>query len=107
MKRNFLIIMFIVFALIHARGQDIVEIEIGQAATIDTTFHIPCDGWTDYSWSTYILTADQIGTALNINEIQFNVANEPTSYQMHNQQIYLKQTQYTEPLNPNNAVGFQ
>lgn len=45
-----------------------VYVETGDGT--DTTSYAPFDGWYGYSWSSYILTADEIGQALEINEIQ-------------------------------------
>ncbi len=69
-------------------------IEIGDGNTPNS--YIPFYGIYDYSWSTYILTSQQLGFAMDINEIQFQIGNEPSNYSMENQQIYLKHTNDTE-----------
>ncbi|MFA7056874.1 MAG: GLUG motif-containing protein [Candidatus Cloacimonadales bacterium] len=71
-----------------------VYTEIGDG--VETTNDAPVNGWYDYSWSSYILTAEEIGQALVINEIQFNVNNKPNSYQTDNQQVYLRLTSESE-----------
>ncbi len=71
-----------------------VYVEIGDGDT--TTNYIPAYGYYDYSWSNYILTSEQIGDAIDINEIQFNVGNTPANYAMENQQLYMKLTTDTE-----------
>ena len=71
-----------------------VFVEIGDGET--TTNYVPFYGLYDYSWSTYILTSEQIGDAIDINQLQFNVGNTPANYQMENQQVYMKLTTDTE-----------
>ena len=51
-----------------------VYTEIGDG--VETTNDAPVNGWYDYSWSSYILTAEVIGQALVINEIQFILNNK-------------------------------
>ncbi len=71
-----------------------VYVEIGDGT--ETTNYLPFYGFYDYSWSNYILTSEQIGDAIDINEIQFNVGNTPSNYAMENQQVYMKLTTETE-----------
>ena len=71
-----------------------VYVEIGSGET--TTNYIPFYGFYDYGWSNYILTSGQIGNAIDINELQFNVGNTPENYAMENQQVYMKLTTDTE-----------
>ncbi len=71
-----------------------VFVEIGDGTT--TTNYVPAYGLYDYSWSNYILTSAQIGNAIEINEIQFNVGNTPANYFMENQQVYMKLTSENE-----------
>lgn len=72
-----------------------LEIEIGDGNT--TSSNLPCDLSNYYSWASYILTADQIGSSLSINELQFEVSYLNYSYTVYNQKVYLKQTNADEP----------
>ena len=71
-----------------------VFVEIGDGTT--TTNYVPFNGYYNYGWSTYILTSDQIGDAIDINELKFNVDNTPSDYTANSQQIYMKLTTDTE-----------
>ncbi|MBI9030599.1 hypothetical protein JEZ13_01155, partial [bacterium] len=96
MKRVILILMVLGMTVggLWAQQQ---YIEIGTGET--TTNYIPVYGFYDYSWSNYILTSDQIGNTIDINEIKFNVGNTPSNYTMNNQQLYLKHTSASEVAN--------
>ncbi len=84
-----LVALLVAFTSIFA-----VYVEIGDGDT--TTNYIPFYGYYDYGWTNYILTSEQIGDAIDINEIQFNVGNTPANYAMENQQLYMKLTTDTE-----------
>ena len=90
MKRIFTSLLLIAFSFTLIHSQAVVEIEIGDGTT--TTNNFPCNGSYDYSWANFIITADQFGTTFIINEILFDVANNPSNYTMENQQIYLGYT---------------
>ncbi len=92
MKRLIMILLFLGIAFSGLLAQQYVEIGTGSSITQ----YIPLYGYYDYSWSSYILTSDQIGNALDINQIQFNVSNNPSNYVTNNQQIYMKLTSETE-----------
>ena len=82
MKKLPFIILLIVLAVTTVYGQANYVIEIGDGTS--TTHSMPCDGYWSYAWSTYILTTEQIGTPMLINEIQFDVDNNPSNYTMNN-----------------------
>ena len=63
-------------------------IEIGDGNTPNS--YVPFYGIYAYSWSTYILTSQQLGFALDINEITFQIGNEPSNYSKEIQQNYHK-----------------
>src|SRR5690554_4474643 len=89
-----------------------ITVQIGDGTTI--TKDIPCSGQFKYSWSNYILTAEQIGSSLQINQIQFEVVNTFPQCIMRNQQLYLKHivanevtNAYPNPVNNDFTLVFE
>ena len=80
-----------------------VSVEIGDGTT--TTSYMPFYGYYGNGWAHYILPGDAITAAINIDAIEFNVSNTPSSYETTDQYIYMKLTNettvtaaYTDPL---------
>ncbi len=91
MKKKTLTILALLFVFTSMFS---LFVEIGDGTT--TTNYFPSYGYYDNSWSNYILTSDQIGDAIEINQIQFNVGNTPANYEMVDQKLYLKLVTETE-----------
>ncbi|OQY38752.1 MAG: hypothetical protein B6226_03145, partial [Candidatus Cloacimonetes bacterium 4572_65] len=85
MKKIFLLILLLSLAISPVFAS---FVEIGDATS--STVNIPLNGYWDYSWSNSIYTTAQVGAAIDITELQFNVSNNPTNYLMSNQTIYMK-----------------
>ncbi|MCD4818288.1 MAG: choice-of-anchor J domain-containing protein [Candidatus Cloacimonetes bacterium] len=84
-------IILVVFTLLFITSLTwAAYVEIG-SGTSDTEY-VPTYGWYDYSWSQVIYLQSEIGSAININKISYNVQNTPSSYTMPDQKIYMKHT---------------
>lgn len=90
MKRMIFILLFIGLTITTLYSQSVLEIEVGDGTT--NTSNFPCNGNYDYSWTNYIIPAEQFRNSIAIDEILFEVANEPSNYTMNNQQLYLGYT---------------
>src|SRR5690554_5736550 len=92
MKRNLFLILCLtlVLGLFSATSLYASYVEIGTGT--GTNYYVPCNGLYDYSWSRTIYLQTEIGSAIDITEISYNVSNIPTSYQMLDQSIYMKLT---------------
>ncbi|KQC05236.1 MAG: hypothetical protein APR54_00035 [Candidatus Cloacimonas sp. SDB] len=65
-------------------------IEIGAGTT--TNYYIPFYGNYDYGWSRVIYLQSEIGAAMNIGTLSYNVSSSPSNYETINQKIYMKHT---------------
>ena len=83
-------------------------IEIGDGT--GTQSYNPCYGYYNYSWSQTIYLQSEIGMAVDITGVMYNVSNAPSSYQMDNQEVWVGHTALNEfPDNVNvdpAALGF-
>ena len=55
-------------------------------------WRVPFYGSYDYGWSKIIYTQSEIGEAITINKIAFDVSNTPSSYTTNDQRIYMAHT---------------
>jgi NAD(P)H-hydrate repair Nnr-like enzyme with NAD(P)H-hydrate dehydratase domain len=101
-KKSILFILLSFLSFTYLSG---LFVEVGSGTQISN--YVPTYGWYDYSWSNYILSSEQLGDAIEINQIQYNVSNTPANYLMENQQIYMKLTTDTEVTvgTPNPAIN--
>ncbi|MBI9032137.1 carboxypeptidase regulatory-like domain-containing protein [bacterium] len=88
MRKVMLILMY--FLLLVWSLSAVEYIEIGNGTS--TTDCVPVRASSDYGWSKYILTSDQLGEANEIYGIDFYVGNNPENYTINNQYLYLKHT---------------
>ncbi len=85
MKKTIFVILMTIFTITSSFA---VFVEIGNGGGSN---HLsPSNGYYAYGWSTFILTSEQIGQAIEINGINFNVSNQPNAYEMTNQKLYIK-----------------
>lgn len=61
---------------------------IGTGTTANS--YVPLYGYYDYSWSSAIYKAADIGSAMKITSLWYYVANSPNNYTTNNQKVYLK-----------------
>ena len=54
--------------------------------------YVPFYGFYDYGWSKIIYTQSEIGEAITIDKIAFDVSNDPSSYTTDDQRIYMAHT---------------
>jgi len=87
MKKIVCILAMLLFTTSMAFG---AYVEIGTGTT--ATSSVPTNGLWDYSWSQVIYLQSEIGDAIDINKISYNVSTEPDSYTMPDQKIYMKHT---------------
>jgi len=87
MKKIACILAMLLFITSMAFG---AYIEIGDGTS--TIGYVPAYGLYDYSWSQVIYLQSEIGDAIDINKISYNVSTEPDSYTMPDQKIYMKHT---------------
>ncbi len=85
MKKTIIVLMM---ALLAITSSFAAFVEIGDGT--ETTNYVPLYGYYDYSWSTFVLTADQIGQSLSISGIEFDVSNDCNNYQSLTQKVYVK-----------------
>ncbi|MBN2018033.1 MAG: carboxypeptidase regulatory-like domain-containing protein [Candidatus Cloacimonetes bacterium] len=75
-------------------------IEIGDGTGYQN--YVPCYGYYNYSWSQTIYLQSEIGMAVDITGIHYDVNNTPAAYAMENQEVYIGHTTLTEfPSNEN------
>ncbi len=105
MKKSIFILLMVIFTVTSSFA---AFVEIGNGTSSNSL--CPTNGYFPYGWSSFVLTSDQIGQALELDGIKFNVANEPESFEMANQKLYVKAvslstitTAYPDPENN----GFQ
>ncbi len=94
MKKTMLMLVLMILTITSSFA---VFVEIGDGGS--TSSYVPFYGLFDYSWSSFIIDGEDIGSAIEINEIQFNVSNTPSAYEMIEQKIYVKHTSETEVTN--------
>ncbi len=87
MKKIVLILSIMLFTASLAFGS---FIEIGTGTS--TNYYVPFYGYYDYGWSRVIYLQSEIGSAIDINKISYDVSNTPSGYAMTDQRIYMKHT---------------
>ncbi len=91
MCKKMLLITFALLSIASITFAAYVEIGTGTY----NNYYIPFRGSYDYSWSQVIYLQSEIGSAIDINKISYNVSNSPSNYTMYNQKIYMKHTTET------------
>ncbi len=91
MKKTMLMLVLMILTITSSFA---VFVEIGEGGS--TSNYIPFYGLFDYSWSSFIIEGEDIGSAIEINEIQFNISNTPSNYEMINQKVYVRHTSESE-----------
>jgi hypothetical protein len=103
MKKTTLMLLLVILTITSAFAQ---YVEIGDNGSTDSISSVPFSGLWDYSWSSLVIPADQIGDAIEINSLSFDVFNTPENYEMLDQRVYLRHTEvdtasvaYPDPTN--------
>jgi hypothetical protein len=66
-------------------------VQLGDPNSTTTNGRVPSYGYYDYSWSSLIYTATEVGAPIEIDEIQFDVENDINTT-MTNQKIFIAHT---------------
>jgi hypothetical protein len=85
MKKLVLVFLMAIFAITSSFA---AFVEIGDGVSSNNLS--PANAYYAYGWSTFLISSDQIGPAIEIDGINFNVANEPQAFEMANQKLYVK-----------------
>ncbi len=103
MKKATLMLVLMILTITSAFAQ---YVEIGDNGSTDSISSVPFSGLWDYSWSSLVIPAEQIGNAIEINSLSFDVFNSPSNYEMLDQKVYLRHTEvdtagvaYPDPTN--------
>ena len=67
-----------------------MAVEIGGGTS--GTSYVPVYGFYDYSWTRCVYLQSELGNAMTINKIAYQLFNSPSNYRMPNQQIWIKHT---------------
>ncbi|MCD4828036.1 MAG: T9SS type A sorting domain-containing protein [Candidatus Cloacimonetes bacterium] len=85
-------ILFAFLTVLIAVGLSAVFVEIGDPTSTTYTNYVPLYGFYDYSWSQTVYLQTEIGAAIDINQIAYNVENTPSNYPTNGQLVYMKHT---------------
>ncbi|MFY9582556.1 MAG: hypothetical protein WAQ91_07240, partial [Bacteroidales bacterium] len=68
------------------------DVIVGDMNSTSETNYLPTNGWYNYSYSSMIYLASEIGQGGLIDTIAFYVTNNPSNYQMLDQRVYITET---------------